>query len=728
MSNQQHKNKAFKDYARLIHALIPETEGVLFHNHLGKLFWRDSHIVENRILTGAYKDALQNLTLSRVYDPLSCRVMIGDWAAYLLPNSDDNGSQLGTTTILLPSDAADLPYKACHDKIRPALSALGRELILQRNLTELENKSITPDAEYKFLRILQRQTRNKVGYEAAIRDILSHSFRFLSLQGATLLIPGRNLRIKIGEQADKLEDSEKFLQQYGGLNSFVSEAKINSAHENGIVINDIDTDRCWPIQNENHELIGLLLLSWPSKSADTRILQVSLASFVVTTIELVLERSFDPLTRLLNWPAFENTLSLAYANSGTEYTLMYLDIDQLHVVNDTFGRKTGDKVMEHFASILIETLTGQIITRITGDVFAVLLPGVNIKDAAQLAEDIRKKVPKADYALEGKTYRPTVSIGVSNLVRDADGVRGALIPAQISCQAAKDRGRNRVEIYQSGDANIVQHFDDLHMIGSVRSAIEDGRLILFAQPIVRIDNDQSLTYHEVLVRMLDDNGNPVEPDEFLGAAERYQLMTELDQWVARNAIRSLAEHKVQSNEHPLRLAINLSGQSIGNDQFLDFLKQELASTDVPTHRLCFEMTESVAVQNAAKAAAFMKDIKMLGCEFALDDFGKGQSSFAYLKRFPLDKLKIDGSFIANIINDEVSRVMVTAIVDVAHAMNIQTVAEYVQDKATLKMIRKIGIEWAQGYLIGAPVKLSTLFDYNEPTNHHTAANKSDLSV
>lgn len=727
MSHQQNKNKTFKDYAALIHALIPETGGVLFHNHLGKLFWRDSHI-ETRVLTGAYKDALQNLLLSRVYDPLSCRVMMGDWAAYLLPISEDSGSQLGTTTILLPSDAADLPYKACLDKIRPALSALGRELILRRNLTELKNSSRAPDAEHKFLRMLQIQTRHKVGYEAAIRDILSISVEFLSLQGATLFIPGRNLRINIGEQAGKLENSEKFLQQFGGLNSFVSEAKINSAHENGMVINGLDTDRCWPILNENQEIIGLLLLSWPSKSADISTLQNSLAGFVVTTIELVLERAFDPLTRLLNWPAFENALSLAYANTGTEYTLMYLDIDQLHVVNDTFGRKTGDKVMQHFASILLETLTGQIITRITGDVFAVLLPGVNIKDAAQLAEDIRKKVPKADYALEGKTYRPTVSIGVSDLVRDADGVRGALIPAQISCQAAKDRGRNRVETYQSGDANIVQHFDDLQMIGSVRSAIEDGRLILFAQPIVRIDDDQSLTYHEVLVRMLDDNGNPVEPDEFLGAAERYQLMTELDQWVASNAIRSLAEHKAQSNEHPLRLAINLSGQSVGNDQFLDFLKHELASTDVPTRRLCFEMTESVAVQNVTKAAAFMKDIKMLGCEFALDDFGKGQSSFAYLKRFPLDKLKIDGGFIADIINDDVSRVMVKAIVDVAHAMNIQTVAEYVQDKATLKMIREIGIEWAQGYLIGAPVKLSTLLDYNEPTNHHTAANASDLPV
>jgi diguanylate cyclase (GGDEF)-like protein len=726
MSHEQNKNKILKDYATLIHALIPEAGGVMFHNHLGKLLWRAPY-TDNLVLTEPYKNALQNLLQSRTHDPLSCRVMMGDWAAYLLPISNDSNSLLGTTTILLPRDAADLPYKACHEKIRPALSALGRELILRRNLTELKSPSSAPDAEHKFLRMLQMQSRHKDGHEAAIREILTISVEFLSLQGATLFIPDRDLRVSIGDQAVSEENSGKILQQFDGLGA-ISEAQISSAHLNGIEITDFDAVGCWPMLNNNQEIIGLLLFSWPGKSTDISTLQNSLAGFVMTTIELVLERAFDPLTRLLNWPAFESSLSLAYANTGTEYTLMYLDIDQLHVVNDTFGRKTGDKVMQRFANILLEMLTGQIVTRITGDGFAVLLPGVDIKDATQLAENIRKKVPKADYALEGKTYRPTVSIGVSNLVRDADGVRGALIPAQISCQAAKDRGRNRVETYQPGDANIVQHFDDLHMIGSVRSAIEDGRLVLYAQPIVRIDKDQSLTYHEVLVRMLDDNGNPVEPNEFLGAVERYQLMTELDQWVASNAIRSLAKHKAQSNENPLRLAINLSGQSVGNDQFLDFLKQELASTDVPTRRLCFEVTESVAVQDVTKAAAFMEDIKMLGCEFALDDFGKGQSSFAYLKRFPLDKLKIDGGFIANIINDDVSRVMVKAIVDVARAMNIQTVAEYVQDEATLEMIREIGIEWAQGYLIGAPEKLSTLLDNNKPIDNHTRANESDLPV
>ena len=726
MSHEQNKNTILKDYATLIHALIPEADGVLFHNHLGKLLWRAPY-TDNLVLTEPYKNALQNLLLSRTHDPLSCRVMMGDWTAYLLPIINDSDSLLGTTTILLPRDAADLPYEACQEKIRPALSALGRELILRRNQTELETPSSAPEAEHKFLRMLQMQSRHKDGYEEAIREILTISVEFLSLQGATLFIPDRDLRVSIGDQAVSQENSGKILQQFDEFDA-ISEAQISSAHLNGMEITDFDAVRCWPMLNDNQEIIGLLLLSWPGKSTDISTLQNSLAGFVMTTIELVLERAFDPLTRLLNWPAFESSLSLAYANTDTEYTLMYLDIDQLHVVNDTFGRKTGDKVMQRFANILLEMLTGQIVTRITGDGFAVLLPGVDIKDATQLAENIRKKVPEADYALEGKTYRPTVSIGVSNLVRDADGVRGALIPAQISCQAAKDRGRNRVETYQPGDANIVQHFDDLHMIGSVRSAIEDGRLVLFAQPIVRIDNDQSLTYHEVLVRMLDYNGNPVEPDEFLGAAERYQLMTELDQWVASNAIRSLAEHKAQSNEHPLRLAINLSGQSVGNDQFLDFLKQELASTDVPTRRLCFEVTESVAVQDVTKAAAFMEDIKMLGCEFALDDFGKGQSSFAYLKRFPLDKLKIDGGFIADIINDDVSRVMVKAIVDVAHAMNIQTVAEYVQDEATLEMIREIGIEWAQGYLIGAPVKLSTLLDNNEPIDNHTCANESDLPV
>jgi diguanylate cyclase (GGDEF)-like protein len=711
MTQENNKNKVFTDYAAIVQGLLPQIQGVLFHNHIGKLFWRDERI-SNEILTDDYKSALQNLLLSRAYDPINCRMMLDDSAAYLFPIINDNADLLGALTVLLPDAAADLPYSECHATLLPALSSLGRELILRRNLTELKNSGSGSASDHRFLRTLPIQARHKDGHEAALGSLLKTSLEYLQLDGATLLIPDRQLQMNVGKQSLSFDDGSKLLKQLTGF-SGISEAQIDAAHVNGMDIGGLTGARSWPVLDERKQLIGLLILSWPRATQEITETTSSLAGLVVTTIELVLERAFDPLTGLLNWPAFETALATAYAAENSEYTLMYLDIDQLHVVNDTFGRKTGDEVIHRFADLLREMIPDQILTRMTGDGFAVMLSGLDLDATAKLAEEICTKIHKEEYSLDGKSYRPTVSVGVSYLIRDDDGVRGALVPAQISCQAAKDRGRNRVETYQSGDASIVQRIDDLQMIGSVRSAIQEGRLTLFAQPVVRLDGDTSRAYHEILVRMLDTKGNPVKPDEFLGAAERYQLMRELDEWVVTNAIRALIKHKTSGDEIPLRLAINLSGQSVGNEKFLDFLKEKLQQPDVPTDRICFEVTETVAVQNADKARAFMEEIVILGCEFALDDFGIGQSSFSYLKEFPIRKLKIDGSFIADICDNPVSHVMVKAIADIARVMEIETVAEYVQDEAILEAIREIGIEWAQGYLLGAPIQLGELLGAEE---------------
>ncbi len=727
MSVTKNKNKVFQDYAAIIHGMLPEAEGLVFHNHLGKLFWRDSNI-DNHVLTEAYKAALQNLLLSKAHDPLSCRLMMGDSAAYLLPIVNENGSLLGALTVLLPRDAADLPYRACHEKLRPALGSLGRELILRRNLSEVKNAGSSSKNEHKFLRLLPNQARHADGHEAAIREILTMSIDYLQLNGATLVVPDRQLQISKGSQFLATEDVNKMLQQLGGFYQ-LSERQLAKAHANGMEISGHENDRSWPILDEDNRLIGLLALSWPKQKSGISEASLSLAGFVVTTLELVLERAFDPLTGLLNWPAFESALSRAYDNNEVDYSLIYLDIDQLHVVNDTFGRNTGDEVMRHFAGILSSHMKEHTLTRITSDAFAVLLKQVSLQDTTQLADTVCKKLPEIEYEHEGKTYRPTVSVGVAPLIRGTDeGVRGALIPAQISCQAAKDRGRNRVETYASADVSIVQRIDDLHKIGSVRSAVEEGRLILFAQPLVRLDGDKSAAYHEVLVRLLDEDGEAIAPQEFLRAAERYQLMQELDQWVVSNSVEALTQYMQTETDHRLRLAINLSGQSVGNDQFLDFLKTELSRPGVSADRFCFEITENVAVQNIRKARAFMEEIKQLGCEFALDDFGTGQSSFTYLKDFPIDKLKIDGSFVADICDNPVSRAMVKAIADIAHVMNIETVAEYVTDDAVLEEIRDIGLDWAQGFMVGEPVRLSALLGTTDFIDAELISTKSDLPL
>jgi diguanylate cyclase (GGDEF)-like protein len=388
---------------------------------------------------------------------------------------------------------------------------------------------------------------------------------------------------------------------------------------------------------------------------------------------------------------------------------MYLDIDQLDVVNDTFGRDTGDEILRSFASILRQVLSPHIVTRVTSDSFAALLSNCSVEEAEILAQDICAKLRNLDYASGAHNYKPSVSIGVASLMPNEKDLRSVLVPAQVACQAAKDRGRGRVEVYQSTDISIIRRMDEINQVGSIRNAIDAGRLILFAQPIVRMDEQQHGSYYELLVRLLDTAGNPVEPAEFLGAAERYHLVQEIDRWVVAKAIETLATRGETLEGHAMRFAVNLSGQSLGNDQFLDFVRAELARTAVSPNRLCFEITETVAVSNLQKAQLFISEMKKIGCMFSLDDFGTGLSSFAYLKLFAVDKLKIDGGFVQDICQNEVSRSMVSAIAEIARVMKIETVAEYVQDEETVDILRAIGVDWAQGFHIGEPVRLTELF-------------------
>jgi Amt family ammonium transporter len=266
-----------------------------------------------------------------------------------------------------------------------------------------------------------------------------------------------------------------------------------------------------------------------------------------------------------------------------------------------------------------------------------------------------------------------------------------------------------VEVYEPADLSIVQRFDDIQLVGYIRSAIERSRLALMGQPIMAVKSGSPAhdhAYFEVLVRLLNEDGQHVSPSEFLSAAERYQMMEELDRWVVSNTLSLLGRSAATLQGAGARFAINLSGQSLGSEPFLGFVQQELERSGVPPDMVCFEITETVAVANLQRAQAFMHTLRRSGCRFSLDDFGTGLSSFAYLKLFPVDTLKIDGSFIRDLTTNVVSQSVVAAISEVARVMQLETVAEFVEDKASLDLLGKLGVTWAQGYLLGQPALLS----------------------
>jgi diguanylate cyclase (GGDEF)-like protein len=425
-----------------------------------------------------------------------------------------------------------------------------------------------------------------------------------------------------------------------------------------------------------------------------------IARYVGTHIDSLMDREFDNLTGLTALPVFERQLNETLAETrGSDCTIMCLNIDRLHVVNDTFGRDAGDEVLTRFASLLRELLAGHLVGRVSGDNFVALLRNSSMEEARRIGEMLCERFREYAYIRGDQTFRPTVSIGVGPVTSDGAG-GGPLSAAQVACKAAKDRGRNRVEAYLSADLSIVQRADDIQMVGYVRNAIENNRLVLMSQRLMPLMRGRVPNYFEVLVRIVEDNGDHLPPADFISAAERYQMMEELDRWVVSRTLDLVAVRGRHLRPGVARLAINLSGQSLGSNAFLPFVEAEFMRTGVSPDLITFEITESVAVARMQQAQTFMHSLKKIGCRFSLDDFGTGLSSFAYLKLFPVDTLKIDGSFIRDITSNVVSQSVVAAIAEVARVMQLETVAEYVQDQAALDLLRDLNISYAQGFLVG----------------------------
>lgn len=423
--------------------------------------------------------------------------------------------------------------------------------------------------------------------------------------------------------------------------------------------------------------------------------------------------SHDPLTGLFNRREFESRLEqalLAARRDDAEHALCYLDLDQFKVVNDTCGHEAGDELLRQLATLLHGRIRQHdMLARLGGDEFGVLLDSCPVGKAQGIANELRAVVEDYRFAWQDKTFAVGVSIGLVAITTETESLSWALSAADTACYMAKDSGRNRVHVYELHDDELNRRRSEMQWVSRLNAALDNDQFVLCYQPIVAVDapDDQRLAM-EILVAMRDGDGREIPPGAFIPAAERYNLMVSIDRWVVSRVFAWLREHHQRLNGME-RCFINLSGQSVGEEKFLGFLIEELGRGGFPTDKLCFEITETAAVANLSHAVLFIKALKYYGCRFALDDFGSGMSSFAYLKNLPLDYLKIDGNFVRDMVSDPIDRAMVQAIHQVGHVMNIATVAEFVEEEAILAELRDIGVDYAQGYCIARPRPLSEYF-------------------
>jgi len=425
--------------------------------------------------------------------------------------------------------------------------------------------------------------------------------------------------------------------------------------------------------------------------------------------QLSYQASHDVLTGLYNRHKFEEQVESALMNVDVEdrhHALCYIDLDQFKIVNDTCGHVAGDELLRQLSEILKYCIReGDVLARLGGDEFGLLLENCVLKQAAQVAEKLRQSVKDFRFIWDDKTFEIGASVGVVGISRENMDLSNILASADMACYAAKDMGRNRVHVYEPSDVMLAERHGQMHWAGRITRALEEHRMVLFEQPVVAIKGiEKSADHCEVLLRMKGENNEVIGPDAFIPAAERYNLMPRVDRWVISQVFQNLGQTSCIGTDKVV--AINLSGTSLADEGLLSFVLSEAESLQVDLTHVCFEITETAAISNLSKATQFINGLRSKGCRFSLDDFGSGLSSFTYLKNLPVDYIKIDGSFVVDMLDDPIDRTMVEAIVQVGHVMGVQVIAEWVEDEATLELLKKMGVDYAQGYYLGRPKEVS----------------------
>ncbi len=460
-----------------------------------------------------------------------------------------------------------------------------------------------------------------------------------------------------------------------------------------------------PIRNRQNEIIGAVMVFRDITHTD------------LLEKRLEYQAKHDLLTGLTNRAAFEERLRAVLEEQlhhDAEYALCYIDLDQFKVINDTCGHIAGDQLLRQVKNIILGKIRRHrdTLARFGGDEFVLLLEECSAEHAVRIAQVICDAIQAHRFVYDNKSFAVGASVGVVPITFETRNVNDALSMADNACYIAKERGRGRVHLYHVNDLELIKRRGEMQVVSKINHALEHDGFALFYQTILEFNDHHPYPSHiEILLRMKDVDGDWISPALFLPAAERYNVATKIDRWVLDATLCWFAQN-MACLERLKTCSINLSGLTLGDESFVKFIGQTFKKYQLPPEKFCFEITETAAIRNLQEAIAFIVNIKKLGCSFALDDFGSGMSSYAYLKNLPVDYLKIDGMFIKGIMEDQIDHAMVKSINDIGHVFGLKTIAEYVENDAILEELRTIGVDFVQGYTISKPACISTLIAAN----------------
>jgi diguanylate cyclase (GGDEF)-like protein len=707
----------FDPYVRLARSLLPRTSCVAMFGPAGELSW-SSDTTMGPDLINVVDDALLNVSAN----PDSAgqmRMLEGNLPVYLCALRDEERSLLALIAVVCRAtevnERRNLDFTFAYSLLAPALECLRRELIAQTTIGEL---TLTVGGLDKDLNLLlaHATTEDSPSIEGTgeLQQLLQQTIEHLHACTGALLVPEKN--VTLVRSADIMPPDTQFLMRaHRKLLSLAQTQRepllLNETHSPAAPDAFAYRVLCCPLRSRAGRSIGVMaLLRNPTAEPFTE-RDAHIAEILARKALVIIESSYDSLSGLYTRAALERRVRAVSAElkDAQPWSSLYIDVDQLHAINESSGMHVGDALLSQLGELIRQRLPpGAFGARISGDRFAVMLPA-QASVAHGFAEALREGSERLAL-LHGEPRLPvSISVGVAALDATASELAHVLAPAESACKAAKDRGRNRVELYQPSDLSIARRHDS----GAgcqLREAIESGRLHLDAQlilPLTAADSGRPPLY-ELLLRMTDEHGRTVGPDNFLSAAARYQLMPVIDRWVINHVIGALKPRAGILEGKALGFAINFSGQSLNDDAFSDMLVETIGSSGLDPELFCFELTENATVANLARAEALMRRLRRLGCAVALDDFGTGLSSLSCLRQLPVTMLKIDGSFVRDVVKDARAESMVRAIAQLARSMSIITVAEYIETEAIGARIAELGVDYGQGFAIGRPIPLADL--------------------
>lgn len=578
----------------------------------------------------------------------------------------------------------------------------------------------------------QEITTGLVEFDLALEQLVSNALQRQEQGAVILLLPSKDIEICRANNADTIVDLEslKALNR-GEWWSYLKRSKkqwiYNHDHlEQTDAVHLIKDHNCKlllsPIALPQGEVVGSLCFMRAATTSNFSNSDRNMGDVLCQNALTIFNANFDVLTGLIQRSAFEKAArerSSALRNMQAQDVLLYVNVDRTQLVNDSLGHAQGDLLIKKVADkILAAVRRTDIVSRLGGDEFGLLLLGVEIADAQRIAENICSAVQSIDF----NTFhtgpeqpnvetlpRASVSIGLT-MLDPRESTTNLISQAEISSQKAKGMGGNQVAVFNHNNEELVARREQMGLVHKIQDALAHDLFELHCQPIVSLLESEQYPHFEILLRMHDASGQQIFPDQFLPAAERYSLMPQIDRWVVRNTIQALQSSSLLIVEPNTVCAINLSGQTLSDEHFHEYVIDLMAEVDIQPRNICFEITETTAINDFTLAQTFIDDMKGRGFLFSLDDFGTGLSSFTYLQNMPVNYLKIDGSFVSKILDDPISHAMVKAIADVAAAMDLRTIGEFVENEEIMHELQALGITYGQGYHFDKPMPLQEYFN------------------